>query len=256
MVGAITPLTIELALTALTNLEERDRETSAQWRMRIERARYEVDLAERRYEAVDPANRLIAAMLQTRWNDAMQRLHDVEAELAEFERKVMRTVTSQQKQQILALANDFPRLWAADTTTPRDRKRILRLLVRDITVVKGPEPKIVRLQIRWQGGPTETLQLHAPTKQGRRRSRIPDAFVERIRELARDHHDDEIVALLRDDGHRSSTGKPLTVATIKWLRYKYRIAAPRPPEGSFTVRQMRERYGVSLWVVHYWINAA
>jgi DNA-binding transcriptional MerR regulator len=253
LVGAITPLTIELALTALTSLEERDRETSAQWRMRIERARYEVDLAERRYEAVDPANRLIAATLETRWNDAMQRLHDLEAELADFERKIMRTVTSEQKQQILALANDFPRLWAADTTTPRDRKRILRLLVRDITVVKGPEPKIVRLHVRWQGGQTETLQLILPPNRADV-VRYPDAFVERIRELARDHHDDEIVALLSDDGHRSATGKKLTVATIKWLRYKYSISAPRPPEGSFTVRQMQERYRVSLWVVHYWIK--
>jgi len=73
-VSAITPVTIELALAALTSLEERDREIGAQWRMRIERARYEVDLAERRYEAVDPGNRLIAATLEQRWNDAMQAL--------------------------------------------------------------------------------------------------------------------------------------------------------------------------------------
>ena len=253
LVGAITPVTIELALTALTNLEERDREIGAQWRMRIERARYEVDLAERRYEAVDPANRLIAATLETRWNDAMQRLRDLEAELAAFERKAMRTVTSEQKRQILELAKDFPRLWAAETTTPRDRKRILRLLVRDITVVKGPEPKIVRLHIRWQGGQAETLQLRLPPNRADV-VRYPEAFVEHVRELAFDHHDEEIVALLHGEGHQSSTGKPLTVATIKWLRYKHRISAPHPPKGSLTVRQVQERYGVSHWVVHYWIE--
>ncbi|HWP14607.1 MAG TPA: recombinase family protein, partial [Xanthobacteraceae bacterium] len=144
LVGAITPVTIELALAALTSLEERDREIGAQWRMRIERARYEADLAERRYEAVDPGNRLIAATLEQRWNDALQRLHDLEAELAAFERQTMRAVTAEQKRQILQLAGDFPRLWEASTTGPRDRKRILRLLVRDITVAKAPEPKIVR----------------------------------------------------------------------------------------------------------------
>ncbi len=133
LVGAITPVTIELALAALTSLEERDREIGAQWRMRIERARYDADLAERRYEAVDPSNRLIAATLETRWNDAMQRLHDLEAELAAFEQKTMRAVTAEQKRQILKLTKDFPRLWTASTTKPRDRKRILRLLVRDIT---------------------------------------------------------------------------------------------------------------------------
>jgi hypothetical protein len=253
LVSAVTPVTIELALAALTNLEQRDREIGTQWRMRIERARYEAELAERRYETVDPANRLIAATLETRWNDAMQRLHDLEAELAAFERKAMRAVTAEQKRQILQLAKDFPRLWAAATTTPRDRKRILRLLVRDITVVKGPEPKIIRLHIRWQGGQTETLQLNLP----RNRAdvvRYPEAFVQHVRELALHHHDDEIVALLREEGHRSSTGKPLTGGTIKWLRYKHHIPAPRPSKGSFNVRQVQERYGVSLYVVHYWIE--
>jgi hypothetical protein len=146
LISAITPVTIEIALAALTNLEERDREIGAQWRMRIERARYDVDLAERRYEAVDPDNRLIAATLEKRWNEATQRLQDLEAELAAFERQVMRAVTAEQKRQILQLGGDFPRLWAASTTAPRDRKRIVRLLVRDITVTKGPEPRVVRLQ--------------------------------------------------------------------------------------------------------------
>lgn len=253
VVSAITPVTIELALAALTNLEKRDHEISTQWRMRIERARYEANLAERRYEAVDPANRLIAATLETRWNAALQRLHDLEAELAAFEQKTMRAVTSEQKRQILELAKDFPRLWSASTTTPRDRKRILRLLVRDITVAKGPEPKTVRLHVRWQGGETETLQLRLPPNRADA-IRYPEAFVERIRQLALDHHDDEIVAALRAEGLKSSTGNPLTSATIKWLRYKHRIPAPRPPEGSLNVRQVCKRYGVSHWVVHYWIE--
>jgi len=254
LVGAITPVTIELALAALTDLEERDREITAQWRMRIERARYDVDLAERRYEAVDPSNRLIAATLEQRWNDAMQRLHDLEAELTAFERQAMRAVTAEQKQQILQLAGDFPRLWTASSTAARDRKRILRLLVRDITVSKGPEPKTVRLHIRWQGGETETLQVQLPQKRADA-IRYPSLVVARIRELAVNHHDDEIATLLRSEGCVSPlTRKPITPAMIKWLRYKHRIAAPRPPEGTLNVRQVCERYGVSLSVVHYWIN--
>ena len=75
-------MTIDLALAALADLETRDSEIGGQWRMRIERARYEAELAERRYELVDPGNRLIAATLEQRWNDAMQRLHELEAELA------------------------------------------------------------------------------------------------------------------------------------------------------------------------------
>jgi hypothetical protein len=222
--------------------------------MPIERARYDAELAERRYEAVDPCNRLIAATLETRWNDAVQRLHDLEAELAAFERKTMRAVTAEQKQQILQLTNDFPRLWAAATTTPRDRKRILRLLVRDITVMKGPEPKTLGLHIRWQGGETETLRLQLPQNRAEAIC-YPVAFVNRIRELAADHRDGDIVAVLRAEGQKSTTtGKPITLGTIKWLRYKYRIPAPPPPKGTLNVRQVRERYGVSLWLVHYWIE--
>jgi hypothetical protein len=252
LVGAVTPIALELALAALTSLEERDRQIGTQWRMRIDRARYEAELAERRYEAVDPANRLIAATLEQRWNDALQRLQDLETELAAFERRAMRAVTAEQKKQILQLASDFPRLWRSPTTTPRDRKRILRLLVRDITVTKGPEPKVVRLHVRWQGGATETLQLQLPPNRADM-VRYPEAFVARIRELAVNHYDDEIVALLRAKGQMSSTGKPHSLETIKWIRYKHRIPAPRPPEG-LSVHQVSKRYAVSPSVVYYWLS--
>jgi DNA invertase Pin-like site-specific DNA recombinase len=254
MLSAITPRTIELALAALTNLEERDREVGAQWRMRIERARYEIDLAERRYEAVDPANRLIAATLEKRWDEATQRLHDVEAELLAFEQKVKRVVSTEQKRQVLELANDFPRLWAAPTTAPRDRKRIVRLLVRDITVAREHGSRDVRLNIRWQGGDTETLDVKLPPRR-QDAVRYPSEVVERVRELAITHHDDQIVTLLAEDGYLSTTtGEPMTISGIKWLRYKHKIPAPRPAEGTLNVRQVCERYGVSLHVVHYWID--
>ncbi len=153
---------------------------------------------------------------------------------------------------ILALAQNFPRLWSAPTTTARDRKRILRLLVRDITVTRGPEPKIVRLHVRLARGRNGSPATPA-TPEPDEADRYPEAFVARIRELSIDHPDGEIVALLRAEGHRSATGKPFTVGAIRWIRYKHRISAPEPPAGSLSVRQVGERYGVSLWVVHYWI---
>src|SRR5207237_8837284 len=108
-----------------------DKVLAAPGRRRVQPARYDVDFAERRYEAVDPANRVIASTLEERWNDAMQRLLELEAELANFERQTLRTITAEQKRQILQLASDFPRLWTAPTTAARDRKRMLRLLIRD-----------------------------------------------------------------------------------------------------------------------------
>src|SRR6201987_4238186 len=104
---AVTPLTIKLALEALNNLEARDKAISAQWHRRIERARYDAALAERRYESVDPSNRLIASTLEQRWNDAMRRLLELQAELAKFESQQLRTVTADQKRQILQLLYDL-----------------------------------------------------------------------------------------------------------------------------------------------------
>src|SRR5262249_47633556 len=162
VVAAVTPVTIQLALKALTSLEERDHAIGAQWRRRIERARYDADLAERRYEAVDPHNRLIASTLEQRWNDAAQRVLELETEFANFQRQTLRAITAEQKRQIVHLASDFPRLWNASTTEVRDRKRMLRLLIKDITVVKGLERKQLQLQIRWQGGATEVADLRLP----------------------------------------------------------------------------------------------
>jgi len=230
LLTAVMPLTIKLAVEALTGLEERDRIIGAQWRRKIERARYEVDLAERRYEEVDSSNRLIASTLEKRWNDAMNRHLELEAELADFERQAMRSVTAEQKRQILQLGRDFPRLWNAQTTTACDRKRMLRLLIRDITAVRGSEPKLLRLQIRWQGGATEIIDVRQQPNRADA-VRYPDTFVAKIRDLAKLHDDREIVAKLKTEGLTISTGKPFTVDMIQWIRYKHRISAPPSPAG-------------------------
>src|SRR6516225_7622341 len=230
LLTAVTPLTIKLALAALTNLEERDKLISAQWHRRIERARYEADLAERRYEESDPSNRLVAATLEKRWNDAMQRIFDLEAELVDFERQSMLSVTAEQKQQILRLGQDFPRLWKATTTSARDRKRMLRLLIRDITVSKNPQqPKLLRLQICWQGGATETIEVQQRPNYPDA-IRYPDSFVAKIRAMAERYDDTEIVVRLKAEGLASSTGKPFTASMISWIRYKHRISRPLLPD--------------------------
>jgi DNA invertase Pin-like site-specific DNA recombinase len=253
LLRAITPLTIKLALEALTSLEERNRSIAAQWQRRIDRARYDADLAERRYEEADPGNRLVASTLEKRWNDAMERLLELQAELTAFERQNLCCATSEQKQQILRLGRDFPRLWKAPSTSARDRKRMLRLLIRDITVVKGPEPKLLRLQVRWQGGATETIEVRLPPNRPDA-IRYSNAFVAEIRDLAQRYDDKEIVVRLNSEALTSTTGKPFTVDMIRWIRFKHRIPRPSHLPGTLTVSQVCARYGVSLWVVHYWIE--
>jgi hypothetical protein len=109
------------------------------------------------------------------------------------------------------------------------------------------------LNIRWQGGAIETVELQLSPNRAED-LRYPDAFVAHIRALAAAHDDDEIVALLNRDGLTSSTDKHFTVSMIRWIRYKHRIPSPPLPAGTFNVNQVRKRYGVSMSVVYYWID--
>src|SRR3984893_17399007 len=135
---ALQPAELELALAALHEVEARDQTLFRQWQMRLERAEYEAALAERRYQEVDPSQRLVAATLERRWNEALLRLEDLKKQAAEFQRQQARVTTDEQRAKVLALATDLPRLWHAPTTQPKDRKRMLRLLIKDITVEKAP----------------------------------------------------------------------------------------------------------------------
>lgn len=245
LLAAVTPVTIELALKALESLEDRDRAVAAQWHRRIERARYEADLAERRYESVDPANRLIAATLESRWNEALQRLAELEDEFKRFESKALRAITAEQKQQILALAGNFPRLW---TATPRDHKRMLRVLIKDITITREAGPRLLRLQIRWQGGATETITLSLPQKRPDA-VRYPVEIVDQIRQLAAELDDAEIAARFDRDGLNSATGKRFTAAMISWVRFKHRIPGPVRATGTLSVADVAARCDINRSVV-------
>jgi len=248
------PAQIEITLKAVQELEKRDDAVSKQWQMRIERAEYEAQLAERRYTEVDPSQRLVAATLESRWNDALLKLEEVKNQYAEFQKRELRATTPEQKARVLALAKDFPRLWNAPTTRAKDRKRMLRLFIKDITVEKNTDQKQVVLHIRWQGGACEDLKVDLPPKIADR-LRYPEEVVERVRDMARDLYDAQIATALNGEGCLTAKGKPFTASVIKWIRYRYKIPAPqlkRPEE--LTVKQVAEKFSVSPHVVYYWIE--
>jgi DNA invertase Pin-like site-specific DNA recombinase len=251
---ALQPAELELALAALHELEVRDQTIFRQWQMRLERAEYEAALAERRYQEVDPSQRLVVATLERRWNEALLRLEDLKKQAAEFQRQETRLATPEQKAKVLALARDLPRLWHAPTTQAKDRKRMLRLLIKDITVEKPTDQKQLLVHIRWQGGACTDLAVSLPPNFADR-VRYPAAFVERVRELAHGLLDALIAERLNQEGQLSALGKPFTVSMIKWIRHRYQIPAAkliRPEE--LTVQQVAERFGVSPNVVYYWIE--
>ena len=253
VVETVNSETLALALAAHDELSQRDESLTRQWKMRLERAQYEADLAQRRYEEVDPANRLVAASLETRWNDALARVEEVHRQMAEVQRQQTRTFTPQQREQILALAGDFPRLWQSDTTSAKDKKRMLRLLLDNITVERGPD-RNVSLHVCWLGGAREDLDIVLPPKI-QDQVRYPSQRVEEVRRLAKDHTDVQIAERFNARGELSSKGKAFTVAIIRWIRHKHHIPAPElklPHE--LTVNEVAQKFQVSRGVVYYWIN--
>lgn len=250
----LEPAQLELAVAAIKHLEARDASVSQQWQRRLERADYEAQLAERSYLEVDPSNRLVAATLEKRWEEVLQRQNEMKASYEAFLSREARVATAEQKAKVLALAQDFPRLWHAPSTKAKDKKRMLRLLIEDITVEKERGSKQAVLHVRWQGGAGSDVTITLPANIADR-LRYPTTTVERVRALAETLPDDRIAATLNDEGIRSAKGKVFTASMIGWVRYRYRIPTPilkRPEE--LTVTEMMKRFGVNRTVVYYWID--
>jgi len=250
----LRPAELQLALAALQELETRDQGILRQWQMRLERAEYEAALAERRYQEVDPSNRLVANTLERRWNETLLYLQDLKKQAADFQRKEARVFTPEQKAKVLALARDFPRLWHAPSTQAKDRKRMLRLLIKDITVNKLIEQRQLSVHLRWQGGACTDLFVQIPpSAAGRHRYRSP--IVDRIRDLACSLLDAQIADRLNREGCTSAKGKSYTAKMIRWIRWRYQIPLARlkKPE-EMTVQQVAKQFGVSDGVVYYWVE--
>jgi hypothetical protein len=249
----LEPAKIEVAYEAVRQLELRDNAVSKQWEMRIERAEYEAHLAERRYEEVDPSNRLVASTLEERWNKALVSLESLRHEYAAVRARDGLAVTEEQRAKAFALAQDLPRLWNASTTQSKDRKRLLRLLIKDVTVEKV-ERKTVVLHVRWQGGASEDIAVTLPPSAADK-VRYPKEVVEHVRELARKLPDDEIADLLNQEGRRPTKGSVFNVSIVRWIRHKHHIpAAKLQRPGELTVAEVAARYEVSRGVVYYWIT--
>jgi DNA invertase Pin-like site-specific DNA recombinase len=242
---------LNLALEAYDILLEREQQIGTQWKLRLQRADYEVQLARKRYEQVDPENRLVASTLEQRWNDALIELEDVKNQIAELQKKE-NIINSQQRVDVLRLAEDLPRLWRCDTTSSKDKKRILQLLIQDITVEK-PERGRAILHVRWQGGQCETLDVQLP-RPSAERWRHDDALVQRVRELAQDYSDEEMAARLNAEGLKSNKGNAFTRSSISWIRHKHKIPPvdKKKPEER-TVQDVAQQFEVSHGVVYYWI---
>jgi DNA invertase Pin-like site-specific DNA recombinase len=251
LVAALTPLAVEVALAIEAELASRAEEADRLRQQQVERARYDADLAQRRYLRVDPDNRLVADVLEAEWN---ARLRDLAAAREEWERHRAAgrpVITAQERTDLLALAADFPRMWRDPGTPDRERKRMLRLLIEDVTLRKADA---VTIHVRFKGGAlhTETIRAALPATA----LRVTDpAVVAEIDELLNQYTDAQVAEHLNAAGRRSFDGKPfhkLMIASIRrhhGLAERYRRLRAR---GYLTGEELATRWDISVDTLECW----
>jgi DNA invertase Pin-like site-specific DNA recombinase len=220
VMSALTSAQIELSLAIVEELEHQQTELLAQWQRRLKAARYAADLAQRRYEEVDPANRLVARTLEKQWEARLQEVSRLEVELVTFCRKKSPVLAPGRRQALLDLATDLPKIWFSPTTTWTERKDLLELLVADVTLTRHDTG--ITVQIRWFTNEVETAQLPLPVARGGKPT--PPVLVERIRDLYEQHTDEEIAVILNREGMKTPRGNAFTAKSVEMLRWRNRIS--------------------------------
>jgi hypothetical protein len=163
LADTVTPLALEVTLTVQQEMQSRLDEVDRLRKRQVERARYEADLAQRRYLHVDPANRLVADSLEADWNNKLRALHAAQEQYEEQCKNDRAVISEQQRARIATLAHDFPQLWQNPKTPDRERKRLVRLLLEDVTLIKNSE---IIAHVRFKGGITKTLTVPLPSMRG------------------------------------------------------------------------------------------
>lgn len=253
LVQTVSPVTLEVALKVQAELEARVQEVGALRHVHVERARQEGDLARRRFMEVDPGNRLVADVLEAEWNEKLRGLHEAQEELEQRQQQDRQSLSDEQHQQILALAADFARLWNDPRTPQRERKRMVRLLIEDVTLIKGEE---VAVGIRFRGGATRSLTLPLAQPAWQLRQTSPQVIVE-IDALLDDYTEARIACLLNERGHVSGEGKPFHALIVQRLRRDYGLKTHYDrlrDAGMLSLDEMAALLKVSTGTVKRWRN--
>jgi hypothetical protein len=248
----VTPVALEVALSVQQELQSRAEEADHLRHAQVERARYEAQLAERYYRHVDPANRLVADSLEADWDQKLRVLAEAQQEY-ERQRRVDRALFSEEERaRILTLATDFPRLWRDVKTPHRERKRMVRLLLEDVTLLR--DHREITLHLRFKGGAHKTLRLPVPPNAWQRRATCPEVVAETDRLL--DYHADrEVATLLNQGGWQSGEGRTFTRRIVARIRRNYGLKSryTRLREaGLLTLHEMAQRLGISAPWVKIW----
>ena len=181
-------------------------EATRLWQMQVERAQYDADLARQRFMNVDPTHRLVADGLEADWNAKLRALQDAQEQCDREHAADRARLTDEQRARVLALAADFPRLWHDPKTPQRERKRMIRLLIEDVTLQRTD---VITAHVRFRGGSARTLTLPIPLRAWELKQTSPEVLAE-VNTLLDSHTPGHIAELLNQQGHRSGNGRPFT----------------------------------------------
>ena len=254
LLDTLTPHALEVALTVQAELDTRAAEADALRRQHIERARHRADLARRRYLTVDPDNRLVADSLEADWNDALRALQTAREDYERASAAATAALTDELKDRIRCLTTDFPALWSNPNTAQRDRKRMVRLLVDDVTLHKTDR---IHLHVRLRGGQTTSLAVAIPPKAWQIHQTHPDTLAALDR-LLDTHTDAQTAEALNAAGHRSGEGKPFTPRIVLDARRSNKLpshAERLHAKGLLTKTELAARLGVHESTVKSWTKA-
>lgn len=223
----IEPARIEATLATLEQLEQQRQASDQLWQQRIERAKYEAERAHRQYSRVEPENRLVAKELETQWNAALQAVEAVQRAYAQTQvQQQGKSLSPVDRTQVERLVQDVPQVWAASTTTPADRKRMLRCLIRDVSLDSVTQPGHTCILIRWQTDMVTNVTVHRPTSADTHR--LPASTVELIRTLAQQNPDDRIADILNQQGLKTQHGLDWSYRRVMDTRRRFHLPTACP----------------------------
>ncbi len=247
----VNPLALDVALTVQEEVQARLDETDHLRKQYVERARYEAELAQRRYMRVDPENRLVADTLEADWNQKLRALAEAQEQYEQRREQDRQIFNEEQRAAIMALAQDFPRLWRDPATEDRDRKRMIRLLVEDVTMLRSEQ---ITVHVRFCGGATRTITLPNPLRSWE--GWMTDAeVVGKIDQLLDTQTFSEIAAGLNRSGFRSGKGQLFTSRYIARIQKQYALRSRFDrlrAGGLLTLKEMASVLSVNPQTVKIW----
>jgi DNA invertase Pin-like site-specific DNA recombinase len=255
--AAVTPAAVDAMRLTVEQLQTNYDAALSQWRLEVERTRYEADRAERRYRTVDPENRLVARGLETEWENRLRDLAAAEAELRRREQQRPSRLDQEQLKRIQILGSDIRQVWNAATTTDRDRKELLRTLLEEVLLNLQRADGHAHLTLRWRGGAITTLDVPVPRFKPMG-PRTDEDTISLLRRLTVLYPDEVIAGILNRQGRKTATGERFTanqVGSLRRYRNIPRFQPPAdPPSGELvSIRKAAQILGMNTSSIHRWL---